>query len=148
VSAPRRAPQFNSSFVVARPERRRALVCDPQAPLEHGCPVVLLDKNNAFMLEGTIATKHPAKARTLNIKFSDSGGSSISGVRASSGDSAVVRVVAEFALLTSYSAAHQLLLSGPAPRLVGRGCWSSCHGSRRNATPSTQARPSKGGRHD
>ena len=60
-------PEVEGREFLVRIPGRDTLVCDPDAPIEHNMPVVIICAGQ-LLAEGVVETKHPAKAKTLIVR--------------------------------------------------------------------------------
>jgi len=75
------------------------VVCDPDAPIEYGCRVLVSLEDSSGVIDGRCLTKHPRKAKTgIGVSFEreDGSPSELWGCRAKGPKRNVFRVVAEF----------------------------------------------------
>lgn len=76
----------------------KIVICDPEEPIEHGCPLVLTVRGEGFVCVGTCLTKHPSKTkRGVTIEFKNSSGEEgvLHACGAPGGASKVYRIVGE-----------------------------------------------------
>ena len=76
----------------------KIVICDLDAPMEFGCPLVLTMSGEGFVCVGTCLTKHPSKAKCgVTIKFKNSSGDEgvLHECGGPGGESKVYRIVGE-----------------------------------------------------